>query len=54
MAKVVVLTNQKGGCGKTTTTIHLACGIARLNNETTNEKNKVLVIDADPQHTARN
>lgn len=54
MAKVIVLTNQKGGCGKTTTTIHLACGIARLDNEESNKKNRVLVIDADPQKTARN
>lgn len=47
MAKVIVLTNQKGGCGKTTTTIHLASGLAKMNYN-------VLVIDADPQQTARN
>jgi chromosome partitioning protein len=47
MSKVIVLTNQKGGCGKTTTAIHLASGLANLNY-------KILVIDADPQHTARN
>jgi len=47
MAKVIVLTNQKGGCGKTTSTIHLASGLAKMNYN-------VLVIDADPQQTARN
>jgi chromosome partitioning protein len=47
MTKVIVFTNQKGGCGKTTSTIHLASGLGRSGY-------RVLVIDADPQHTALN
>ena len=44
---IILLGSQKGGCGKSTIAINIACSLANLDKD-------VVLVDADPQQSSAN
>ena len=49
---VIAVTNQKGGCAKTTTAVNVATALAKGDKDKNFPPAKVLLVDLDPQGNA--
>jgi chromosome partitioning protein len=52
MAVIITIANEKGGVGKTTTAVNLACGLALRLAELKGPAGRILLVDMDPQSHA--